>query len=487
MASKVLREGSRPLQASGFIAALHTLVILLGQSPSAEAQANFKYVTREDMIRYRDWVATLPPAPAPQPPLPEDEVFRWDQVLEPDPTAPGAFLSVDYTTPSYSQSGGTCFLFASIGAMEIRASIDSTTWWYWGAETQRGVRLSALDLWDCDDLIGSLSGVASEPLAWVEHHGVVEDCLDPYQPPLPALRQSFEDRPACPNCDAYLAEFAHPYGPNDPDDPRSACSPWQRASSRVLYYHHSGALAVPDHSSGTRAALEGLAASIRQGPVISGVWYDSGSTREECNHTTSSGGGHFIVLIGYDISGENDLLLVRNSHVAEEAPWYIHYYEWVGPAWDNAGNRLPGCGIGDRDVQPGRFTEPHPISLEAEDAPEVGLNFHDDPRRICEMDPDQDGVGLLQDNCRGVGNPGQTDQDGDGIGDACDSDIDGDGFPNDRDCNPYDPSLNDDDMDEDGVCDEYDCDQLNPELHTDIDGDGVCDKLHWPAQDSYGW
>ena len=70
----------------------------------------------------------------------QESLFRWDQVSEPDPTNPGSNIIVNYTTPSYRQTGGTCFLFAAVGAMEIQASIDSATWWSWGDETERGVR-----------------------------------------------------------------------------------------------------------------------------------------------------------------------------------------------------------------------------------------------------------------------------------------------------------------------------------------------------------
>ena len=67
-------------------------------------------------------------------------------------------------------------------------------------------------------------------------------------------------------------------------------------------------------------------------------------------------------------------------------------------------------------------------------------------------DGDFDGVPDAVDNCPGVENPGQEDNDGDGIGDACDDDDDNDGLSD------ADEAL-------------YGTDPLNP----DTDGDGVSD------------
>lgn len=60
---------------------------------------------------------------------------------------------------------------------------------------------------------------------------------------------------------------------------------------------------------------------------------------------------------------------------------------------------------------------------------------------VCPEDPtnDADGDGICEtdDNCAGVANPEQTDDDGDAIGDACEPDSDGDGVVDDEDnCAP---------------------------------------------------
>lgn len=74
------------------------------------------------------------------------------------------------------------------------------------------------------------------------------------------------------------------------------------------------------------------------------------------------------------------------------------------------------------------------------------------------VDGDSDGDGLLNsvDNCPGVANPGQENNDGDAEGDICDDDDDNDGVPDTMDNCPIDANFDQADADFDGlgdVCD----------------------------------
>jgi hypothetical protein len=68
-------------------------------------------------------------------------------------------------------------------------------------------------------------------------------------------------------------------------------------------------------------------------------------------------------------------------------------------------------------------------------------------------DTDGDGVADSIDNCPHIGNPNQTDMDGDLKGDACDDDIDGDGVLNAADNCPLEPNPGQEDRDGDGIGD----------------------------------
>ena len=103
----------------------------------------------------------------------------------------------------------------------------------------------------------------------------------------------------------------------------------------------------------------------------------------------------------------------------------------------------------------------------------------------CGEDTDEDGIGLLCDNCPDNANADQTDADGDGAGDACDNcpeanpdqaDLDGDRLGDlcDNCVSRHNPSQSD--IDADGVGDACDnCPAVGNASQTDNDGDGLGD------------
>jgi thrombospondin 2/3/4/5 len=90
------------------------------------------------------------------------------------------------------------------------------------------------------------------------------------------------------------------------------------------------------------------------------------------------------------------------------------------------------------------------------------------------VDTEGDGVADDADNCAGIANADQADQDGDGTGDRCDPDIDNDGFPNHHDSCPFDADPTRSDGDDDRVGDVCDHCRATPEGE-DVDRRGCAE------------
>ncbi|MBI3158369.1 MAG: M4 family metallopeptidase [Chloroflexi bacterium] len=95
--------------------------------------------------------------------------------------------------------------------------------------------------------------------------------------------------------------------------------------------------------------------------------------------------------------------------------------------------------------------------------PDQKDNDHDGKGDACDDDDDNDGDKDNVDNCKLVANPDQADSDGDGKGDLCDDDDDDNVLDIEDNC-PTEPNSNQSDFDGDGIGDACD---------NDMDGDGV--------------
>ena len=96
----------------------------------------------------------------------------------------------------------------------------------------------------------------------------------------------------------------------------------------------------------------------------------------------------------------------------------------------------------------------------------------DDCNCVGDGDLDGDGISDSVDNCPGVANADQADNDGDGAGDVCDTDDDNDGVADDVDCDPLDASII---IKPGDICDDGDSLSINDVITADCICQGVFD------------
>ncbi|HIN85959.1 MAG TPA: hypothetical protein EYN06_05710 [Myxococcales bacterium] len=91
-------------------------------------------------------------------------------------------------------------------------------------------------------------------------------------------------------------------------------------------------------------------------------------------------------------------------------------------------------------------------------------------------DDDNDGIADLSDNCPLTANTGQFNSDSDLLGDACDQDDDNDGDPDTTDCQPLNPAIHKDAVE---LCDGIDnnCSGEADENFPDLDNDGLANCI----------
>ncbi|XXX78225.1 choice-of-anchor L domain-containing protein [Sorangium sp. So ce134] len=131
----------------------------------------------------------------------------------------------------------------------------------------------------------------------------------------------------------------------------------------------------------------------------------------------------------------------------------------------------------------------NPGQLEVCDGVDNDCDSASDEDNVCCVDTDADDVCDPVDNCVGVANPDQAEDDGDGLGNACDScpttananqaDADGDGVGDACDNCLTTANASQMDLDGDGAGDVCDSCQGVPGAQTDSDGDGlgdICDS-----------
>lgn len=189
------------------------------------------------------------------------------------------------------------------------------------------------------------------------------------------------------------------------------------------------------------------------------------------------------------LPGEGSFYLVRSVDCAGQAGSY------EGPGTGGTRERdarlQPGVAVGACDCRPtddpdgdgicGRFDNCAGVAdTDQTDQDADGLG---DACDSCPLDAaddaDDDGVCGDQDNCAQIANPGQADADDDGRGDACDpcvfdaaDDADADGLCGDVDNCPDVPNAEQLDQDLDGIGN--DCDACPRDPNNDFDLDGVC-------------
>ncbi len=226
-------------------------------------------------------------------------------------------------------------------------------------------------------------------------------------------------------------------------------------------------------------------------PSPNGIEFDEANNRLIVISNNGSNGRIYGVNLNdfsYDLI--NYIGSASGDGVARDNQGYWYFSDWI---YDYVFRFSPDFSSGPEVIATG-FNNPADINFNLRDNILVVPNFGDNSISLFTFaDDDEDGVIDINDNCLGIANPNQLDDDGDGFGNICDIcadgddniESDGDGVPDDCDaCPGFDDTA---DFDGDTVADACDnCPEHYNPGQEDANGNDVGDPCDYICGDVDG-